>query len=69
MIDQNKKEQLARRLEQSMMTPSISRHFPKKTSQSCGVQLKANRLARCLVKADAVANKKPPASQGAFEFG
>jgi len=48
MIDQNKKEQLAR-LEQSMMTPSISRHFPKKTSQSCGVQLKANRLARCLV--------------------
>ena len=46
MIDQNKKEQLARRLEQSMMTPSISRHFRKKTSQSCGGQLKANRLAR-----------------------
>ena len=53
MIDQNKKEHLSRRLEQSMMTE----------------QLKANRLARCLVKADAVANKKPPASQGAFEFG
>lgn len=50
MIDQNKKEHLARRLEQSMMTPSISRHFPKKTSQSCGGQLKAKRLARCLVR-------------------
>jgi hypothetical protein len=30
MINQNKKEQLARRLEQSMMTPSISRHFRKR---------------------------------------
>lgn len=49
MIDQNRKERLARRLEQSMMTPSISRHFQKTTSQSCGGQLKANRLARCLV--------------------
>jgi len=49
MIDQ-KREHLARRLEQSMMTPSISRHFPKKTSQSCGGQLKANRFPRCLVR-------------------